>query len=195
MIVRMYRSCRAIRPRIVGSVVGLAVILAACDAEPSPLSLDQPLHSAASQSELGRILAAARAGTARFHDVNVAVAEGYEPISECVSIPGLGGMGIHYGKFALFMDAAVAPGEPEILLYEPHADGSLRLVGVEYAVSSEAWHAAGNAAPPAFAGHSFEHAPGAYVLHAWVWKNNPAGVFTSYNPKVTCPDGGPGHEH
>ena len=23
-------------------------------------------------------------------------------------------------------------------------------------------------------------------LHAWVWKENPGGVFASWNPKVNC---------
>jgi hypothetical protein len=27
---------------------------------------------------------------------------------------------------------------------------------------------------------------GLYVLHAWVWKNNPSGLFEDWNPAVTC---------
>jgi hypothetical protein len=26
-----------------------------------------------------------------------------------------------------------------------------------------------------------------YVMHAWVWKNNPAGVWEDWNPNVFCP--------
>jgi hypothetical protein len=26
-----------------------------------------------------------------------------------------------------------------------------------------------------------------YVLHAWIWKINPAGMFEDWNPNVTCP--------
>ena len=28
--------------------------------------------------------------------------------------------------------------------------------------------------------------PAFYELHAWVWKDNPAGTFADYNPDVTC---------
>jgi hypothetical protein len=28
---------------------------------------------------------------------------------------------------------------------------------------------------------------GVYVLHAWIWKNNSAGIFEDWNPAVTCP--------
>jgi len=27
---------------------------------------------------------------------------------------------------------------------------------------------------------------GVYELHAWIWKNNPSGVFYEWNPKVSC---------
>jgi len=25
-----------------------------------------------------------------------------------------------------------------------------------------------------------------YILHAWVWKNNPSGMFEDWNPAVSC---------
>ena len=25
-----------------------------------------------------------------------------------------------------------------------------------------------------------------YTLHAWVWKNNPAGTFAAFNPTAHC---------
>jgi hypothetical protein len=31
-----------------------------------------------------------------------------------------------------------------------------------------------------------------YVIHTWIWKDNPSGLFEDYNPKVRmCPDGVP----
>jgi hypothetical protein len=27
---------------------------------------------------------------------------------------------------------------------------------------------------------------GVYVLHAWIFMNNPAGIFEDWNPDVTC---------
>ncbi len=45
--------------------------------------------------------------------------------------------------------------KPAILLYEPQANGSLKLVGVENLVFMHAWQATGQHAPPKFAGHSW----------------------------------------
>jgi hypothetical protein len=28
---------------------------------------------------------------------------------------------------------------------------------------------------------------GWYILHAWIWQHNPAGMFEDWNPTVTCP--------
>ena len=28
-----------------------------------------------------------------------------------------------------------------------------------------------------------------WVLHAWLWKDNPTGMFSPTNPKVKCPKG------
>ena len=28
--------------------------------------------------------------------------------------------------------------------------------------------------------------PAFYLMHAWVWKDNPAGMFADWNPDVTC---------
>ena len=28
--------------------------------------------------------------------------------------------------------------------------------------------------------------PAFYLTHAWVWANNPAGMFADWNPKVSC---------
>jgi hypothetical protein len=32
-------------------------------------------------------------------------------------------------------------------------------------------------------------------LHVWLWKNNPAGMFTPTNPSVHCPNGAPYTHH
>ena len=44
------------------------------------------------------------------------------------------------------------------------------------------------AAPPELLGQTFHlnEALGVWVLHAWVWKDNPAGVFQDWNPEVVC---------
>ena len=94
----------------------------------------------ASENEIEAI----RAATAKYADVNVALAEGFipDPSGQCVSAAaeGLpaewGAMGIHYlhpGKLGLAPPGGRVSGNglvtdfttPTILLYEPQADGSL----------------------------------------------------------------------
>ena len=164
-------------------------------------------------------LEAIRKATEKYKDVNVALADGYitPPPVECVSAaheglpPELGAMGIHYINPALLKITAEEPRvdgmsthtdflNPAILIYEPQADGSLVLVGVENLVFQKAWKEAGNSTPPSFAGsewntmaddpktpddeaHAFEPH---FDLHLWVFRDNPTGVRTPFNPNVTC---------
>jgi len=98
---------------------------------------------------------------------------------------------------------------PSILIYEPQADGSLQLVAVENLVFAAAWHAAGHAAPPTFHGVPYDSmkddpntpldeahmfAPH-YDRHVWIYRDNPNGVFTPFNPAVSCAFHRGGHEH
>jgi hypothetical protein len=34
--------------------------------------------------------------------------------------------------------------------------------------------------------HILVPAVGFYIKHAWVWMNNPAGMFADWNPEVSC---------
>jgi hypothetical protein len=66
-------------------------------------------------------------------------------------------------------------------------------VAVEYVVFAEGWDAENEMAPMLF-GEMFMlidepnryELPAFYALHAWIWKDNPSGVFASFNPDVTC---------
>jgi hypothetical protein len=163
-------------------------------------------------------VAAIRAAAERFQDVKVALAEGYipDPSGHCVTAAaeGLpaewGGMGIHYLRPDRLGISATEPRvdgtgthtdfmNPSILLYEPLADGSLVLVGVENLVFEKAWRAAGNTKPPRFAGRSWDYmkndpnTPGDeahgfephWDQHVW-FRDNPKGVLEPFNPNVTC---------
>ena len=140
-------------------------------------------------------LAALRAATARFHRVEVAEDEGYGQFLGCISEPGEGAMGIHFVNGALAGDAALDPLRPEALVYEPDETGKLKLVALEFIVFQAAWDA-GNSAPPSLFGQPFHLVPSPnrygvpsfYELHAWVWRDNPAGMFEDWNPEVTCPE-------
>ncbi len=123
----------------------------------------------------------------------------------------LGDMGVHYihpGKLKLTATEPRVDGDstntdflnPSVLLYEPQADGSLELLAVENLVFQAAWSEAGNDDPPTFAGkpydvmaddpntamdeaHEFEPH---FDRHVWILRENPNGVFTPFNPAVTC---------
>jgi hypothetical protein len=77
------------------------------------------------------------------------------------------------------------------MVYAPGPDGQLQLAAVEYIVPAEPWDKAGNPGQSARTsmGRSLHlnEELGVYVLHAWVWKNNPEGMYEDWNPKVTCP--------
>src|SRR6266540_5850828 len=92
-------------------------------------------------------LAHVRQATDKYHDVNVALADGFIRTPACVASPD-GGMGIHFINPARLMDPAVNILEPEILLYNETTDG-MKLLGVEYmfAIGAPDTHVP-NPAPP-----------------------------------------------
>ncbi len=155
-------------------------------------------------SELNATLARIRAATSKYHEVSVAEADGYAGGAGRCEASSQGAMGIHYANRQLLgsipgsnpptgSDAVIDLLRPEVLLYEPQADGTRRLVGVEYVVFRAAWDAV-NAAPPTLLGIPFDQRFGSnthglaehYELHVWLWRNNPSGMFAPYNPKVSC---------
>jgi hypothetical protein len=131
-----------------------------------------------------QLLAQVRKATAKYHRLEVAADAGYGLDPHCVYVDGLGGMGHHAPNFGL-VDEVFDPLMPEALLFEPGDDGKYHLVGVEYIVIDVGQD------HPHFAGHPFDiggtpvpdpH----YSLHVWIWKDNPNGMFTPFNPNVSC---------
>ena len=144
-------------------------------------------------------LAAAYAGTARYHSLDRAQAAGYDLLTDaqgiaCIDQPGEGGMGVHYVRGDLVGDAEVNAATPEALVYEPRRHGRPRLVAAEYVVFQAAWDAE-HAQKPRLFGQDFEPVgadnryglPPFYELHVWLWKFNPSGFFNDWNPRVHCP--------
>lgn len=136
-------------------------------------------------------VATIRAATAKYHDVNVALADGYLPTEHCVASPA-GAMGFHYVNPAL-VAGPVDLRRPSVLLYLPSVEGP-KLAGVEWVSVDADQDTSTDADRPALLGVPFEgpmpgHEPGEpvhYDLHAWVWKNNPAGMFAGFNPAASC---------
>jgi hypothetical protein len=124
-------------------------------------------------------LDAVREATAKYLDETVAVADGYVDIH--VFIPH---MGWHYLKESLVDDQFEAT-KPELLVYQDDPCGGPRkLVAVEYGVPT----ALVNKAPQGFAGKSdtwnVVALTNMWMVHAWVWEWNPAGVFNPTNSRV-----------
>ena len=183
---------------------GLSSVTACADSNPTGASAARAVeirhHAAhgggavASSTALREQLASARAATARYQRVEAAVADGYVDTGECVALPGVGGMGVHFVNVALMGDADYDPARPEVLVYEPRQNGSLRLVAVEYLIFRAPWEAAHAGTTPAFAGVPFDESfgeaahglPDHYELHAWTWQHNPLGMFAPFNPRVSC---------
>ncbi|GAB4100772.1 hypothetical protein [Sinomonas halotolerans] len=144
--------------------------------------------SSASAATVQDDLAAVRAATAKYHDVNVALADGYTADVHCIP-----GMGIHYVNFASF-GAPPDPLHPGALLYAPAPNGRLKLVAVEWFQVDADQDLTTDSDRPYFFGTAFDgpmpgHAPGMpihYDLHAYIWSHNPDGVLTTWNPNITC---------
>lgn len=138
---------------------------------------------AASQPDFAEI----RASTAQYHRLKVAMAAGYVQVpglDHCFNKPGVGAMGYHYIQIAS-LDLILDPENPEALVYAPGPKGQLQLAAVEYIVPAEAWVKAGNTTPPELLGTDLHlnNELGVYVLHAWIWKNNPKGILEDRTPK------------
>lgn len=142
---------------------------------------------------LKRELADVRAATAKYHDPENAIADGYIPEREAVC-----GMGYHYPHedlvegiktFQRDRDLSVLKEylgsidrtEPPVLTYGEDDEGNLVLGAVEYltfdksddlfeATDDDQWE-------------PFIPPIGVYALHAWVHFPNPKGVFHSTNPR------------
>jgi hypothetical protein len=138
-------------------------------------------------------LAAANIAAAAYQDVEQAEAAGYVSTLEtlgCFEDPQRGGMGLHYVNDSL-MDANLDATAPEALLYElDHRGDIASLVAHEYIVPIDVW--TGGSVPPRLFGRDFHRHPElpVWILHTWIWKDNPAGVFADFNPRVRpCPAG------
>ncbi|HSA57739.1 MAG TPA: hypothetical protein VLE53_18640 [Gemmatimonadaceae bacterium] len=132
-------------------------------------------------------LAQLRRLVAHYHDLDRAMAAGYAvEVTPCLELPGVGGMGYHYGNPNFINNSVAVLLEPELLLYEPQRNGGMRFVGVEYIIPFT--ELPPTATPPTLLGQTF-HADaniGIWALHVWVGRENPAGLFADWNPKVSC---------
>lgn len=131
--------------------------------------------------------AAARQGTAQYHNIATAEAAGYVN----TGLPCIDGQGYHYINPSLL--GTYSEDEPHILVYFPRGDNHLQLVALEWIEPIDETADEPTTAPTLF-GHEF-HGPKTldgipfsfYALHAWTWLNNSAGMFEDSNDKLVCP--------
>lgn len=154
-------------------------------------------------------LEAARRGTEKYKDVRIAEGDGYRAYG-----PDVPGMGLHYvqehgkSEFALDRPAIL------LYEKDATAPGGMALVGVSYLLvapegsdgqpatspfpkSLAKWHRhenicvlADRSTPPglteeqctARGGHFTAETQ--WMIHAWIWKDSPLGVFSPSNPNV-----------
>ncbi|UCH66502.1 MAG: hypothetical protein JSW63_05070 [Ignavibacterium sp.] len=172
------------------SAIIIVLMIAGCESENSlynPVSGESLIVKESNQNEdlvLGKLhgklrteLARVRRATAKYHRIEIAIADGYADINVVVQ-----GMGYHYMKVEN-VDGVFDLEKPEILVYTKNPrNGKMRLVAVEYAVPNT------EPMPEGFTGNDdvwvnnsdFE----LWLLHAWVWYHNPDGIFNPTNPRV-----------
>lgn len=202
------------RARRVMPVIAVAsLVISACGgvdtAEPAPTTIQEsapttptsgidptPVTIAPSMEHGGDVdldlLVPAFLGAVAFQDIAVAEAAGWVSTIDtlgCFEKADEGGMGVHWLNETLF-DAELDPAQPEALVYELDAEGEVvGLVGHEYLVPIEAWT---EDDPPSLFGLDLHEHPVLpfWILHAYLWKDNPSGMFNDWNPTVRmCPDG------
>ena len=184
------------------AALALLGVLAACgDDRPAaaPAAAPAAVASPAAAHDMSHTMrdadrAAAMLATAGFQDVATAEAAGYASSLDtlgCFQDRTKGGMGVHYINQSL-LDANLDITQPEALVYELDAAGHITgLVAHEYIVPIDAWT---SRKPPRLFGMELHKHPTLplWVLHTWLWKDNPTGVFSDWNPAVRqCPAGVP----
>ena len=156
--------------------------------------------SAAAQDQYKAQIDALRKSLEKYQDYKVAVRDLYLSTVGCVHYSGekianhmeyaKGAMGVHFVN--LTVKGPPDPMKPNVLIYEP-VGKKLKLVAVEWLVP----HTPETKQAPSLFGQTFMgpmegHEPLIpkefvhYDLHAWLFKDNPLGMFAATNPKVNC---------
>jgi hypothetical protein len=174
------------------SLLSLGIVCALAQ-EDHTHAASQPQTTQQTKADPGALIKIVRESTERYKDVHVAENEGYALMFGCVSGPDSGAMGLHYVNGNLLSRNELDPTHPQIVIYEPQPDGSLRLIGADFLVFADAWDKK-NQGTPQLMGQLFHYfespnrfgLPSFYTLHVWAWKDNPNGAFVNWHPNVSC---------
>ena len=143
---------------------------------------------------------AMRKALAKYEDPYVAVRDLYLSTVGCVHYDGTkmeghmdypkGAMGVHFVN--LTVQGPPDPTKPNVLIYEPVGKGKLKLVAAEWLVPLAVAKGRPSLLGQPFQGPMEGHEPlipkdfHHYDLHAWLFKDNPLGMFSPTNPDVSC---------
>lgn len=170
-------------------ILSLAPILWGCadgtslaPERPSPAVPHAALTLSATENDA---LATLRRATARYHNLDAALADGFVFLHGCEVRSDEGPVGTVYVNMQRLLDGVIDPSLPDGLIYEPRTNAPPRLVAVELAVPYALW---AGSQPPTFLGATFQHEDefGVFGLHVWIWRDNPNGLFAEVNPNVSC---------
>ena len=164
-------------------------------------SMAMPISPVHADSADAQSLVSIRNATADYRTYANSQADGFTTLvattdashTSCITNGSAGAMGEHWANVGRVGDGVIQRQRPEVLLYEPQANGTRVLTGVEYVVIASDWLAKHDS-PPVLFGKEFDlitanpfGLPPFFALHAWAWQANPSGDFAAWNPTVSCP--------
>jgi hypothetical protein len=201
VITSLVEGPRGEQVRVPLSYQALTAMLASGDDPPAELQM--------TRQQLSRLVAqldAVRQGAEKYRDINAAIADGYVQTTGVVP-----NMGAHFNNPDRIRDGAFDPSEPEILIYKRGKDGNWELTGTSFVLPRQLvgddhpdgfagaldnWHVhyalclgrtsgdrTASETECAKRGGTFIESYG-WMIHAWVFDENPMGVFSMWNPNV-----------
>ena len=165
-----------------------------CSLAAGPLLLQLGIAAAAGE-DATPLVDKVHSATTQYVDINMATRDGFVPATPCVSGPNAGAMGVHLVKLSRISSGVLKAEQPQALIYEPMADGKMRLVGVEFIVLESVWVANNpGGGVPALDGNLLNYVgapnryglPAFYEIHVWAWEQNPQGSYADWNTRVSC---------
>lgn len=130
-----------------------------------------------------------RESLSKYQDVQTAIADGYRMVPRYERASEGQGEGFLGVPFLNPDVSKVSADQPKLLYYNLADDGTYTLLAAGWAVSAK-----DRDSPPSLFGKTFDgpyeggqYLPRHYALVAWLFKENPDGMFARYNPEVTPP--------
>jgi len=103
-------------------------------------------------------------------------------------------MGVHLVLPARIASGVLSPEQPQALIYEPMANGKMRLSASSSSCSPASGQATIQVGACRAGGNLLNYVgapnryglPAFYEMHVWAWEQNPLGNYADWNTHVTC---------